>query len=166
MTTIAVNRREMAADSMGSVEHNGYSYALQKIRRVGDKVVGFSGQMQGIQRFLRWMEEGEDYEDLPEFDAEADDFTAIVLDADGIRRYEGSCFPIVVLDPFHATGNGAQAALAAMRCGRNPREAVELACEINPHTGPPVVSMTIGGGLAENRLLGDARRAALAKGGG
>ncbi len=139
MTTIACNRETMAADSMASVDYSGFVYRTRKIHRVPGALFGISGSAGAARRFLRWYEAGQDYENLPEFDPESEYFVALKLTREGIFRYEGICDPIHVLDDYAASGDGAAIALTAMRYGATPYKAVEVACELNGPTGPPVI---------------------------
>ncbi len=138
MTTIVCNRTEMASDSMGSVEASGFVYTTKKIYRVAGALIGISGSASGAHRFLNWYGKEQDTSEVPEF-GEDDFFVALVLEDGEMRRYEGSCWFIPILDDMAASGDGAAIALTAMRLGKSPREAVELACELNGPTGPPVV---------------------------
>ena len=135
----------MAADSMASVEASGFVYKTRKIHRAEGVLFGISGSAGAARRFLRWYGEGQDYNDLPEFDPNTEYFVALMLGREGIFRYEGICDPIQVLDDYAASGDGAAIALAAMKLGKSPREAVELACELNGPTGPPVVVESLKG---------------------
>lgn len=138
MTTIACNQTEMASDSMAMVEASGFVYTTKKIYKIAGALIGISGSASGAQRFLEWYEDGRDTSEVPEFTDE-DFFVALVLEDGQMRRYEGSCWSMPILDDIAASGDGAAIALAAMRLGRSPKEAVELACELNGPTGPPVV---------------------------
>lgn len=143
ITTIACNRKEMAADSLGTVENSGFTYTTEKIFRIGKTLIGIAGFPSGAKRFLKWFEEGRDTDNVPEFDENVEYFVALVLEDEGIYRYESCCFPLRVLDDFAASGQGALGALTAMRLGKSPEEAVELMCELNGPTGPPVVVETL-----------------------
>ena len=55
------------------------------------------------------------------------------------------CRLVKVLTPFTALGSGRHAALAAMHCGKGAREAVAVACKVDPYTAPPIVTMRMPG---------------------
>jgi ATP-dependent protease HslVU (ClpYQ) peptidase subunit len=62
----------------------------------------------------------------------------LVLNSTGLFVYAGTFHPDAVTDEHYAIGTGAHAALAAMRCGKTAEEAVEIACDIDTNSGPPV----------------------------
>ena len=134
MTTIACNRTEMAADSQATM--GAVVYATRKIHRIGDALIGCTGYADAFASFLEWYEGGRRLQDYPSFEQ---GFGTVVLDRDGIHVYEQRGGPIECLDDFFADGSGNAVATTAMRLGKTPKEAVELACEMDAHTGPPVV---------------------------
>ena len=137
MTTIAVNRKEMAADSRSS-DDTVYYATEGKITRVGKDLIGACGNLDSISKFLHWYETKGD---MPDF--EDDDFEAAALTHEGIFIYCNSCRPRKLIDPFYATGSGQQAALAAMHLGHCPRRAVEIAIRCDKNSGPPVVVLRL-----------------------
>ena len=137
MTTVAANRYEMAADSLAVA--NNRKYRTRKLYRAAGAVVGVSGGIGEMLMAVRWYEAGADLAARPD----GLNGTMLVLDESGLYRYEGNCYPIPVLDDFAATGSGSDIALAAMLMGKTPAEAVALACEVDLHTGPPVVAETL-----------------------
>lgn len=137
MTTVACNRREMAADSL-AVSSNR-KFRTRKLYRVRSALLAVAGLMDNALMFVHWYDLGANLDNRPHgFDG-----SALVLGDNGIFRYEGNCYPIPVIDEFAAIGSGGDIALAAMRLGKSPAEAVALACEIDLHTGPPVVVETL-----------------------
>ena len=57
-----------------------------------------------------------------------------------VELYEDSPTPLSwPADAAFAMGSGDQAALAALLCGKDPIEAVDIACRINNQCGLPVV---------------------------
>lgn len=141
MTTIAANRECMAADH--KVTDGDTSYRAAKIWKRGSAIVGAAGSNSAINKFRKWIDRG--YKGrLPEFlEEEAAEFAAIVLNPDGLFVFDSSCVPDRIIDPFYAIGTGKQAALAAMHMGAGPQKAVEIACEVDNSTGPPVVVLKL-----------------------
>lgn len=136
MTTIACNREEMAADSRTSDDAVFYTTA-GKITRVGNNLVGCCGNLDSIAKFLTWFRKKKKPKDCPEFSGE--DFEAIVLSPGGMFMFANSCQPRRIVDEFYATGSGGMAALAALRCGKSPAEAVAIAILCDKNSGGPVV---------------------------
>jgi ATP-dependent protease HslVU (ClpYQ) peptidase subunit len=142
MTTVAANRHMMAADSRVVDDDTGIHYTGQKIYTIGHAFIGVAGDNVSIELFLAWLRAGHP-EKKPEFsnDNEDQSLRALVLDASGLYLYDESC----VAQPLDriAIGSGGAAALGAMMAGKNPAEAVEIACDIDKNTGRPVVVVTL-----------------------
>lgn len=124
MTCIATDGRTMAGD--GRVTANKsliLTDEFEKVIRLSDgRVLGGSGDMRSVVNAAKWMNAGGDPEDPPELDEDA--FEGLVLDADGnVHWYDDKCV-LVPYSPPCAIGAGAEIALAAMRRGRSPKEAV------------------------------------------
>lgn len=52
-----------------------------------------------------------------------------------IERIESTAFALILEDTLFADGAGRDVALAALHCGKNAREAVELTARIIPRVG-------------------------------
>lgn len=158
MTTIAYRAGIIAADSREtwSSEAGGSSVAnCEKLfrKRVGrngtkrDVVIGTAGHSYLGMVFVDWFD-GTNGRLPPEIlrDAHLDeDFDVMVLDRGKIYTANHLCRLIEVIDPFIAIGSGRKAALAAMHCGRGAREAVAIACRIDPYSAPPIKTMAMPG---------------------
>lgn len=152
MTTICYRANIIAADSRetwGS-EAGGTSVGnCEKLfrKRVGkrDVVIGTAGGSYLGMVFVDWY--GSTAEPPPILrDAHLDeDFDVLILDRGKVYTANHLCRPILVVDPFIAIGSGRKAALAAMYCGRSAREAVSIACKVDPYSAPPIVTMTMPG---------------------
>lgn len=132
MTTIAANRQCMAGDrrvTLGEVRYN-----TKKIKRIGDMIVGGAGSGTAIIKFFRWVEAGCDLDDTPRL-AKDEEFDAIILTATGLEFWNQDFSPDAMEDDAFAIGTGNQAAMAAMICGCDPGQAVEVAAEVNNNTG-------------------------------
>lgn len=145
MTTIAANLEMMVADSKVSVEA-GVSYPTTKIIRVKSMILGAAGHSGDCSRFLEWGR-GEFKGPTPKFEAKEgneDSIHALVLKKDGLYFF-GVSYPEpekVELE-FFAIGSGGKAARVAMKLGYDPIKAVELACEVDDYTGPPIVVLKL-----------------------
>jgi ATP-dependent protease HslVU (ClpYQ) peptidase subunit len=135
MTTIAANRKCMAADR--KVTGGDASYSTVKIRRIGEAVVGCAGDNTAIAKFVRWLESGK--KDEPPKFGKDDSLEALVLTRAGLFIYDTGCEPDEIKDACFAVGSGRQAALTAMRCYKaSPKRAVEVACKVDNDTAGPV----------------------------
>lgn len=65
--------------------------------------------------------------------------SALVLKSGLLYYGDTTCVMIRIDDDFAAIGSGANAALAAMHCGRSPSEAVKIACKVDMNSGLPVI---------------------------
>jgi ATP-dependent protease HslVU (ClpYQ) peptidase subunit len=127
MTTIACNRELMAADSICTADNE--SFKVRKIFRKGGAIIGGAGECADIQKFVAWHGSKDPMPDL------GDEFTAVVLTANGIFTCTKDCQMIQVLDPYYAIGSGRQGAMVAMDKGDGPRLAVAAACRRDLYSG-------------------------------
>jgi ATP-dependent protease HslVU (ClpYQ) peptidase subunit len=143
MTTIVYRDGEMACDSQSTTTSEaGGSRAFKcvKMYRKGRSIVGLAGETFAGLVFLDWLDSGQDPPDrLIDGDA---DFTALVL-RPGKRLYEYDrwCRAERINQRFYAVGSGAKAALGALHMGASARQAVRIACKIDPYSRGPVISM-------------------------
>lgn len=149
MTTIAYRSGIVAADSRETDEDDGCYELCEKLfrRRVGkrDVVMGTSGGTYAGMIFVDWYGSGTPIPPpLIALDADAD-FEVIILDRGRIFLANHLCRPVEIVTSYTAIGTGKMAALAAMKCGRGAREAVRIACGIDSHSGPPIVTMAMPG---------------------
>ena len=140
MTTIAANLKMMASDSRVSVG-GGTFYPTDKIVKLKRMIVGACGHGGDCSRFLEWA--ARDFKDpVPKWTCKANDEESIfclVLKADGLYVFvQSDPEPEKINAEYYAIGSGGKAARVAMRLGKDPREAVELACEVDGYSGPPV----------------------------
>lgn len=146
MTTIAANRKMMAADRKVTDE-NGLRTA-RKIVRVGDAIVGCAGTCSLTIAFLAYLEvmatcDHDEVAEKPRVGKD-DSLSALILTPLGLFVCDESFEIEEILDDFYAVGTGAKAALAAMHLGCSPIEAVEIACRVDPDTGGPIDVMGFG----------------------
>jgi ATP-dependent protease HslVU (ClpYQ) peptidase subunit len=139
MTTIAANRKEMAADR--KVTTGDTHYSTIKIYRVGKEIIGCSGHNSAIFKLLRWIENGRKGK-RPEM-AKNEQIEGLILTRKGLVTFSRDLETELIADDFYAIGSGRQAALAAMHCGKTPAEAVEVACLVDNHTRGPVDVMEV-----------------------
>ncbi len=110
---------------------------FQKLYRLPDgSIFGGAGSIQEILAVLEWLRGGEKPTDLGNFEG-------LIITAEGASILGMRLMRVPVLNPFHASGSGAQFALAAMDCGRTAVQAVRLAARWDAETGGPVQSMRL-----------------------
>lgn len=131
MTTIAINKTSIAADSQFT--HQNLITKGDKLFRVGDDIIGFAGAVEAGIAFVDWKKGGEKPVELDE------DFEAFVLSKDGrITWYGSKMVPIPVKEKFTAIGSGSHLAIGAMYAGLSPEEAVKIACKVDTGSCLPV----------------------------
>ncbi len=106
-----------------------------KVIRVGDALIGGAGDSATISKFVDWY--GTRRTTKPKF---GDNFVALVLDESGLHYWCSTLVPETVGRGFHAIGTGGNAALGAMMANANCRDAVHIACQIDPNSGGEIQS--------------------------
>lgn len=136
MTTIAArfSSMEIAADS--AVGDQESFYLVEKLRRGKNGIYGACGE------FLKILSA---YDFMAQKSGWSDDLDVQILELrpDGIWVYESSPVPIKIKNDYWAIGSGGSYALAAMRLGLSPVEAVAIACEFDASSRPPIDSMRL-----------------------
>ena len=145
MTTIVYRDGVLASDSQVTAG-DARKFHCEKLYRVEVQglpaIVGLAGGAFDGLAFLDWLVGEQDAPPQRLIDGEAD-FTAVVLNKHGLFEYDKWCRPDKVLERFYAVGSGASAALGAMHMGATAREAVAVACKIDPYSGGPIVEMSL-----------------------
>ena len=131
MTCIAWDGKTLAADKRAI--YGGTITTLTKIRRIGDLMVGGSGESSFIGAMVEWVKNGRVPADFPKSQADKDDWQPVlVIEADGTPSlYERTQYPIRHEQRCIAIGSGREYAMAAMHLGKTAREAVEVAIELD-----------------------------------
>lgn len=138
MTTIATDGKTMAADSMinggGYVENNN-SKKLFKVEcpQFGNVIVGFAGCQHLLYSILDHVKTGT----LPTREDVGDDsFEVTLLTKDGrIFKMASSYLNYVECSAPNGSGTGDLIARGAMIAGASPKEAVEIASQVDVYTG-------------------------------
>jgi hypothetical protein len=135
MTTIASDAKRglMAADSMTSTSDSWWPST--KIHRVEGALIGGAGEAASIRQFVTWYSDGQR---MPKPKI-ADNFCALVLNAEGLFYWASNLVPEPIERGFHAIGSGGNAALGALLAGANVKRAVEIACLVDTGSGGEVV---------------------------
>jgi hypothetical protein len=136
VTTIAasLDHRMIAADSRCSTDE--WMFNVSKLRSGPESAFGAAGNWDEILKFYAALEKN------GEIEGECD-VTVLELRSDALYVYLGSLNPFPIKQRFWAVGTGAAYAIAAMRLGKDPVEAITLAMEFDPGTGGPIDTMRI-----------------------
>lgn len=141
MTTICYRDGILAADSLVTLGNTKVHGSYQKIRRIGDYLIGTAGSVAACQAFVVWLKEGDDTCPPPK-----GEYGALIIGPQGkVREIEnGSVLPSPRGAKFFALGSGGPFALAAMYAGATAAEAVKIAAKIDTNTGLPVKTLKLG----------------------
>lgn len=142
MTTVAYRDGVLAADTLGCSHIRRH---CKKLHRVGDSILGFSGNYMDCLHFVRWFEKKDGPLTFANFrndNSDAPDVAAIVVCNGEAEKWTEHCQPTPIYEPFFAIGSGAQAAMAAMHMGASAKEAVKIAMLIDPHTAGEVETLS------------------------
>lgn len=140
MTTIAYRDGVLAADSLVTLGSTKVHGSYQKIRRIGEYLVGTAGSVASCQAFVDWLRSGDDSHPPPK-----GEYNALIVDPRGrVREIEnGSVLPVPRGAKFFAIGSGSPYALAAMYAGATAIDAVKIAAKIDTSTGLPVKTLKV-----------------------
>jgi len=135
MSVIAWDGKSLAADKRTVI--GTLVRTTTKIFRVRNCLVGYSGDACSGEEMLHWFRKGAKPEDFPIW-LRAEDMSVEMLVVDKSKTllvYVGTPHPITLHDDCYAMGSGGDFALAAMYCGKNAEEAVEVACLLDSACG-------------------------------
>ena len=152
MTTIAYRDGVIAADSRVTVDSEGGGSRVFHCEKLFSKFIKFQGKKQNVvlagageafaaELFIQNYTGGEVEQSIKENFLVGDaDFTVLLMDSAGsLYEMDRWCHFTKIKDTFYAVGSGAKAALGAMHMGADAYRAVQVACEIDPYTAPPVI---------------------------
>lgn len=134
--TLAADRRAISA---------GNARPVTKIARIGDSLVGFSGEFAAFGTMKAWLSAGRDPATYPR---RGDDYwwSCLVIRPDGtIETFESSPYPIINEQTHYAIGSGRDFALAALHLGCDAKRAVEVACALSVECGNGIDTLTFAG---------------------
>ena len=129
MTTLACDGHSLAADGQRSAGNEIIASDTKKIHVESGTIYAFTGEV-APRALIDWIAAGAHADKAPKID-----FSALVIDRTGARRYSNE-LPYAQEVRFpHADGSGDRWAMGAMKAGKSPREAVEIACSLDVYSG-------------------------------
>lgn len=143
MTTIVCDRYQMSGDSRLTGDDCTRATVRKVFRVRGVGVVGVAGtydECMAVVAGLKSIQHRAPTDAI--YWSRSYDVSLLILAASGIWCAEGRR-PYRVNDKFCAIGSGAQAALAAMHCGKTTAEAVRIAARIDPGTGGRAITLKL-----------------------
>lgn len=152
------NRIEFAADSQISGHYLIFpDQGYQKLRRINDIVLGFSGNVEECNYMTYYMKthlpEGNDELDVIRYLVEFAKFKKELcgdatlrsqyLIAYGGKLFEADGLSVIEIKDFAAIGCGRDFGYVALYLGHSVREAVEVAIKLDPYVGGDITEYTI-----------------------
>lgn len=143
MTVIVWDGRTLAADKRCS--YGGMVCTVTKIFRVGDLLVGGSGDFPHVLAMVDWVRRGRTVSDFPQAQRDKDDWqTVMVIEPDGAALvYERTPYPVKYEQDCMVIGSGREYARAALYMGATAAEAVAVASALDVNCGNGIDTLTI-----------------------
>lgn len=135
MTVIVWDGKTLAADKRCC--YGGMICTVTKIFRVGDLLVGGSGDFPHVLAMVDWVRRGRNVSDFPAEQRHKDDWQAILVVEPGGKAlmYERTPHPVSYEQPFMVIGSGREYARAALHMGATAAEAVAVASALDCNCG-------------------------------
>ena len=133
MTTIAWDGKTLAADRQAHHGTSNTKYERKKLSVLDGKAIAGAGRASLNDAMTNWITCGGD---LPDACKEGEYTVVVAKGENNCEVYEGVPIPLVIPAGVKlAWGSGAQAAMAAMECGKNAEEAIQIASRVDLDTG-------------------------------
>jgi ATP-dependent protease HslVU (ClpYQ) peptidase subunit len=145
MSTVAYRNGIMAADS--ACWSNGtYIGDSEKIRLVGDTLIGCCGNLDAIELFFKFYRKKTQDAQNRIKELTEHTFSALCVSPKGdVSEWNNLLVPVRYVADYYAIGSGEEYALGAMAMGAAAEQAVRAAAHHDAHTRLPVVVMKLGG---------------------
>lgn len=143
MSIIVWDGKTLAADKQAT--NAGLKAVVTKIFRVGDDLVGFSGDLAYIGGMKHWLETGAEPQNFPKHQEDKDDWVGtLVIKPDGrVLKYERCAYPIdFSQNTVMCIGSGRDFAYGALAMGADAVKAVEVTCKYEAFCGIGIDTLT------------------------
>lgn len=148
MTIIAYDGKSIAVDSLEC--NDPIKFTLNKYKLFSDGILHslylWYGEYSLGLRLVDWHRSGADISKWPSRQY-TDEWTGLIVVNFNIDHrlidmveYEQEPYPEHIYSPIIAWGSGKELAMGAMAAGANAKRAAEIACELCPTCGGPVIS--------------------------
>jgi ATP-dependent protease HslVU (ClpYQ) peptidase subunit len=135
MTTVAWRGEVLAADS--ALTCGNMQGKFTKILRKRGVAYGFCGDADAVHTVMGLLSGGAHHAELKRLKA---DLGILILTPEGCFLSDQDMQPLKLENEFWAIGSGAEYAMGAMAAGKSAAQAVEIACQFDPHSNGPVVT--------------------------
>lgn len=142
MTTIATDGKTIASDTQMTGYYIDRINAVKVEKNSIGMLFGAAGCSEDTTDFMRVMKELRTQYPMPYLICghEYKDFEALVVFQGKVYWYGVNGVPVLVGSPA-AIGSGQKFAMAAMLCGKTPKEAVEIAMQLDTNTGGGIIEV-------------------------
>jgi ATP-dependent protease HslVU (ClpYQ) peptidase subunit len=144
MTAVARDGKTLAADKRTSF--GGLHAVTTKVHRLPDgRLLGCAGNAAQISEMVHWFATGAGPEKLPAIQLDPKECVSVLVIRPGgfVLHYESTAYPIQLENRIWAIGSGRDFAMAAMHLGKDARQAVMLACELDSTCGNGVDTLEL-----------------------
>lgn len=145
MTTIATDGKTIASDTQMSGCYIDRINAVKVGKNSVGMLYGAAGNAEDVADFMSAMKDLAKKDPMPRLKRghEYKDFDGLVVSRGDVYWYGVNGVPVLVGAPA-AIGSGQKFAMAAMLCGKTPKEAVEVAMQLDPNTGGLAIEVGMG----------------------
>lgn len=133
MTVIAWDGKTLAADKM--MGFGTSKVTVTKICRIDGMLFGWAGDAALGRACQHWVHSGMAIDAFPPAQRTNTGSMLIIMPDGEIRHYGSEPYPMIIEEKFYTVGSGDEYAAAALYLGKSAREAVEVACALDPNCG-------------------------------
>jgi len=136
MTVIVFDGSTCAVDSGAASETT--VFRVRKFWTRTDELITGAGDTSHVVAMAEWYLAGAKPEEFPPMVRAMRDAELIVIDTQGVRRYEASPYAVDHGNTKCAFGGGRDFAYGALACGAPASQAAKIACEFSPMCAEPI----------------------------
>ncbi len=136
MTVIVFDGSTCAVDSGAASETT--VFRVRKFWTRTDELITGAGDTSHVVAMAEWYLAGAKAEEFPPMVRAMRDAELIVIDTQGVRRYEASPYAVDHGNTMCAFGGGRDFAYGALACGAPASQAAKIACEFSPMCAEPI----------------------------
>lgn len=140
MTTLAIKDGVVAADTLILMNDTILQEPVDKVFKLSNgNLIGCAGNYVDLLLFFDYLEGVTDEKSLEGVQERS---SLIYVDKEGISLYDSG--HLIPVGKVGAYGSGSQFAYSALLMGASPREAVEVACKLDPYSGGEIREWSVG----------------------
>ena len=136
MTVIVFDGSTCAVDSGAASETT--MFRVRKFWMISDQLITGAGETSHVAAMAEWYLAGAQPQDFPPMILAKRDAELVVIDSQGVRRYEASPYAVDHGNTKCAFGGGRDFAYGALAMGANAAQAAKIACEFSTVCAEPI----------------------------